>query len=57
MAEAPEAPAYMPVSTSEKDDPPSYFDVVGQMRAAKADSKSFVDLAIKIMTILLGSCN
>ena len=51
-------PVYNAVSTSENNDtkPPSYFNVVSQIRAAKADSKNPADLAKKTVTILCGGC-
>lgn len=52
-------PVYNPVSTSDndtEDKPPSYFNVISQLKAAKAESKSPVDLGQKTLAILFGSC-
>jgi hypothetical protein len=52
-------PVYNPVSTSEEneDKPPSYFDVLSQIRAAKKDSSNPAQLAVKTVSIVCGSCN
>jgi hypothetical protein len=49
---------YDPVSTSENvdDKPPSYFDVVSQIRVAKSEAKSPTDLAKRTISIILSSC-
>lgn len=51
-------PVYTAVATTDdaEDNPPSYFDVVGQLKAAKAESKSNVDLLGKVVCVLFGSC-
>ena len=53
----PNAPVYSAVSTTEKEDsPPSYFDVVAQIRAAKEQSKNPVTFANNLSKIICGSC-
>lgn len=58
-------PVYNPVSTTDNDaetagapddKPPSYFDVVSQIRAAKAESKNPAELAQRTVSIVCGSC-
>ncbi len=52
-------PAYDPVATSENpdDNPPSYFNVMGQLKVARQQSNSPADLVIKTAAIVCGSCN
>lgn len=38
------------------DKPPSYFNVIEQIRAAKQDSSSPVDLTKRTLNIICGSC-
>jgi hypothetical protein len=53
---------YNQVSTTESGgvssygEPPSYFDVVSQIRAAKVDAKNAGDFARKSVSILCNSC-
>ena len=51
-------PVYSAVSTreSKEDSPPSYFDVIGQIRAAKEQSKNPVSFASNVSKVLCGSC-
>ena len=51
-------PVYDQVSTSETSyqQPPSYFNVISQLRAAKHDAKNASDFTRRFITIVCGSC-
>lgn len=52
-----EAPVYDPVSTDENEDkPPSYFNVISQIKHAKSEAKSPTELGLRTLKILAGSC-
>ncbi|RNA29176.1 hypothetical protein BpHYR1_037518 [Brachionus plicatilis] len=51
-----EAPVYDPVSTDENEEkPPSYFNVISQIKHAKSEAKSPADLGLRTLKILAGS--
>ena len=58
MSDPNDAPVYSAVSTrdTEEDSPPSYFNVIGQIRAAKEQSKNPVSFASNVSKVLCGSC-
>jgi len=59
MSDENNAPVYTAVSTrdtNDDDSPPSYYDVIGQIRAAKEKSKNPVSFATNVSKILCGSC-
>lgn len=52
-----ESPVYDPVSTNENEDkPPSYLDVISQIKQAKSESKSPTELCLRTLKIIAGSC-
>lgn len=52
-----ESQVYDPVSTNEHEDkPPSYFDVISQIKQAKTESKSSSELCLRTVKIIAGSC-
>lgn len=50
-------PEYNVVQAHEEENGPSYFDIVGRLKKAKAESRSSCGYLVNSIRILYGSCN